>query len=578
MMSLLLEVSARVVLLAAGVALTLAAMRIRSPRVAHRAWVGAALVMIALPLVVAWGPVVAIPVAVDTTRWTGDPPRGVAVSVPGSDVALGGPAAVRADSPAAAVGGVRGTSILLAIYLAGALGFLARILVGIGQASMLRRQATVVQGRLTSTRCSTPITVGLCTPVVILPRGWTSWPDPELASVLAHEQEHRRCRDPLATLATLVARALFWFHPLAWWLHRHVATLAEQACDAAVVAHGHDPDLYAASLVKFARAQAAAGRRVATGGIAMGGLALERRLRLLQNPALARTGRARLLAVVMASAWVAGLCGLGTPVGAMAVEPQVQVHPSPAQPPAPGWQAGATEHFEIYAADEYAHVLADVARQAEEAYAELSAAFRYDLPERVPLVLVGGEVRLRDATITIPAAGHVPPSNVDCELAATDGTFSGQCAVPGLQAGRQVIVLALESFDQQRRLIVHELTHRFAFDIAPGPSRDAPWLIEGLAEHHRGVWNGESVRAVRDAVAGGWVPEFDALAGAERYWTHALFDFIADTYGAEGMRRYLFALRTRPRGAEAIPAAFATTAAQFNAAFRRYVSGRFGTL
>ena len=43
-------------------------------------------------------------------------------------------------------------------------------------------------------------------------------------------------------LLTLINRAVFWFHPLAWWLRRRIATLSEQACDAVVVSGGHDAE------------------------------------------------------------------------------------------------------------------------------------------------------------------------------------------------------------------------------------------------------------------------------------------------------------------------------------------------
>lgn len=572
----LLEFSARAALLAAGVAVTLVVLRIRSPRTAHRAWVGVALALIALPPVIAWGPLVAIPIAGDAPRWmAGGGHAGPAPLAGGADLAL--PVAI---APAATAAGVPWAGTLLALYVVGTLVFLARIIAGVIHASALRHHATLVDGRLTSARCLTPIAIGLRAPVVILPQGWTSWSGPELAAALAHEEEHVRCRDPLATLVVLVARALFWFHPLAWWLPRHTARLAEQACDAAVVARGHDADMYAASLVRFARAQAQAGCRIAATGNAMGGPALERRLRLIQNPARAETGFARLLAAVPAYAFVVGLCCTGTPVAAMAVEAGPQAPPSHLQPPA-GWHAVTTEHFDVYAADEQADLMADVARQAEEAYAELRAAFRYDLTERVPLVVVGGDLQLRDATVTV-AASMLPPdaraADVACEIAGNDRTLSGSCAAAGSQAGRQVILLALQSLQTRRRAIVHELTHRFAFDLVPEPSRGAPWLIEGLAEHQRGVWDADSVRGVRDAVAGRRVPDVDALAHAEGYWAHALFDFVAGSYGAEGVRRVLSALRTQPRIADAMSHAFGTTANQFNAAFRRYVSGRFGTL
>lgn len=546
-MPLIVEVSARAALLVAGVAVIMAALRIRSARMAHRAWVGVALALIALPLVVAWGPAVAIPVAGDAPHWMAGE---ATVAPPAAAGEVDAAPHVAVPAAAASAGAVAGARVLPVLYIAGALGLLARIIVGVVQAAGLRRQATLVDGRLTSRRCSTPITVGLRAPVVILPVTWTSWSERELAAVLAHEHEHARCRDPLAALVTLVARALFWFHPLAWWLPRHVARLSEQACDVAVVAAGHDADVYAASLVRFARAQARAGARVALSGNAMGGLALAQRLRLLQSPSVVATGCGRSVAAGLACTAIVVICCVGTPVtmSAVAAQPQAAATPPPSAP----WQLVMTEHFEIHHQGEQSDRIADTAREAEDAYAELSAAFKYDLSGRVPVVLVRSEAALPLADGQSIARARVPP-------------------------GRQAIVLTIESLETRRRLMVHELTHSFAFEIVPEPSRLAPWLIEGLAEHQRGVWDAVGVRAVRDAVAGAWIPNVDALASADRYWSHAFFDFIADTYGAEGIRRYLFALRTRPRIADAVSAAFGTGDAEFDRAFRRYVSGRFST-
>ena len=41
--------------------------------------------------------------------------------------------------------------------------------------------------------------------------------------------------------------------PLAWWLERHLSALAEEACDAAVLARGHDPYEYSGYLLELAR-------------------------------------------------------------------------------------------------------------------------------------------------------------------------------------------------------------------------------------------------------------------------------------------------------------------------------------
>ena len=54
-MDLLIESAIRITVLALGVAVVLRVLRIRSPRLAHRAWSAVNQVMLLLPGVVAWG-------------------------------------------------------------------------------------------------------------------------------------------------------------------------------------------------------------------------------------------------------------------------------------------------------------------------------------------------------------------------------------------------------------------------------------------------------------------------------------------------------------------------------------------
>jgi beta-lactamase regulating signal transducer with metallopeptidase domain len=83
----------------------------------------------------------------------------------------------------------------------------------------------------------------------------------------------------------LLNRAVFWFHPLAWWLERRLAALAEDACDAAVLARGHDAGDYARYLLDIARAVTRAGSQVVVVGTTMPGPHLARRVRLILNHA-----------------------------------------------------------------------------------------------------------------------------------------------------------------------------------------------------------------------------------------------------------------------------------------------------
>ena len=57
----------------------------------------------------------------------------------------------------------------------------------------------------------------------------------------------------------------------------------------------------------------------------------------------------------------------------------------------------------------------------------------------------------------------------------------------------RVVILVEEEPDRLYRLITHELTHIFAFDIIPrSPTnvrRVASWIDEGFAEYMTGVWD-----------------------------------------------------------------------------------------
>lgn len=136
------------------------------------------------------------------------------------------------------------------------------------------------------------------------------------------------------------------------------------------------------------------------------------------------------------------------------------------------------------------------------------------------------------------------------------------------------MVISLESLDRRTGIIVHELTHQFAFDIVPGTSRDAPVLIEGLAEHQRGRWEEADLHRARVASAAGFIPSVAGLADSDRHLAHAVFDFVSDRYGAEGIRQLLFALRAHPTVEQALAMAFGMTLAQFDRSFRGYVTAQ----
>ncbi len=98
---------------------------------------------------------------------------------------------------------------------------------------------------------SVPVTMGVLSPAILLPAGWREWDDTKLDSVVAHEVSHVARRDTLTQRLSLLHCAIFWFSPLAWWLNRQLADLAEQASDEAALSFGTDRKDYARTLLGF---------------------------------------------------------------------------------------------------------------------------------------------------------------------------------------------------------------------------------------------------------------------------------------------------------------------------------------
>lgn len=99
-----------------------------------------------------------------------------------------------------------------------------------------------------------PGVVGIWRPVLLLPEGLADRLTPaQLNTVIAHERCHIARRDNLAAAVHMVVEALFWFHPLVWWIERRMLDERERACDEAVLSAGNDPDEYVAGILSVCR-------------------------------------------------------------------------------------------------------------------------------------------------------------------------------------------------------------------------------------------------------------------------------------------------------------------------------------
>ena len=163
----------------------------------------------------------------------------------------------------------------------GALLSLLYIAIGLAKLIDVRRRSTPLCGEameiatglgsraefLRNEVVSTPMTWGVVRPIVLLPAHADSWSTETVRASLLHELAHVKRLDWLMLTLGRVLCAIYWFHPLVWWVVSLMRKDSERACDDTVLASGVRPVDYAALLVEVVRSMSS---YAPTAAIAMG--------------------------------------------------------------------------------------------------------------------------------------------------------------------------------------------------------------------------------------------------------------------------------------------------------------------
>ena len=256
----------RATLLAAVAATLLRILRVRGASARLAVWTAVLAGALLIPAVNFIAP--ALPVPMPGSR----PARASAqqLPAPSSTESMSAPDSANQAAPltsSTATATLRWPILVVTLWALVAAAMLAKFMIALLLSYRLSRTAMPIgQGIAESSAVTVPVTLGPVRPLILLPSEWVTWEPWKLQAIIAHEQSHAKRRDPLRQALGSVYRALCWFHPLAWWLHRHLVELAEAASDDAALQVTPDCLLYAEALIGFFEKTP---RRVRWEGVAM---------------------------------------------------------------------------------------------------------------------------------------------------------------------------------------------------------------------------------------------------------------------------------------------------------------------
>jgi len=98
---------------------------------------------------------------------------------------------------------------------------------------------------------NTPLAVGILQPRIYIPHNVKDWSSTDLKPILLHELAHIKRHDLLVNWIQLVLQAVFFFHPLVWYVNRRIRSLREEVCDdIAISMLGLKREFYSHSIMK----------------------------------------------------------------------------------------------------------------------------------------------------------------------------------------------------------------------------------------------------------------------------------------------------------------------------------------
>lgn len=191
------------------------------------------------------------------------------------------------------------------------------------------------------------------------------------------------------------------------------------------------------------------------------------------------------------------------------------------------WQYIQSDHFDVYFYDGGFELAQFTALAAEEAYASIRQTFRYQLTDRVPIIVYVSHNDFQQTNVVAPY--------MEEGVGGVTELFKNRIVMP-----------FRGDYSEYRHVLHHELVHAVVNDMFYGGSIQSVisnniqlhiplWFNEGLAEYESLGWDTETDMFMRDATVNEFLPRrIHQLGGYLAYrGGQSVFHYIAETYGRE---------------------------------------------
>jgi len=231
------------------------------------------------------------------------------------------------------------------------------------------------------------------------------------------------------------------------------------------------------------------------------------------------------------------------------------------------WSVYHSTHFDFYFYEEERAQLQRVVDVSESAYLDLSQKFNFQISKKIPMIFYHTHSAFEQTNVML----NFVPEGV--------GAFA--------EPVKNRMVLPVDMPDEELlELIRHELTHVFEYEIlfqgkfGKNITANPPtWLMEGLASFMGEDEDSRDRMVLRDAVVNDRIPRI--TLNPQGYFAyrfgHAVFKFIQQQYGWEGLRDFVYEYRNTLGSSvdRALKRAFNVTPDEFDSKFRTWLRKQY---